>query len=113
MAEVLLGQFTLTPLFQLAGPTTLGFIRVEIQPQQVEIPLGWGYELMVVNTLSQILHPRIQIFPWSGPTGTGIDFPSIVRTPITPGLPRRVGIRSLRQVGIPVNVYAGNEIDYF
>jgi len=113
VAEVLIGQFTLTPLFQLTSPTTLGFIRVRIQPQQIEMPLGWGYEFMVVSPGNGIVHPRTQIFPWGGPSGTDISQPSIVRTPITPGLPRFIGIRSLRQVGISVDVFAGNEVDYF
>lgn len=113
MAETLIGQFVLTPLFQLTSPTTLGFIRVRIQPQQIEMPLGWGYEFVVVSLSSGLVHPRTQIFPWGGPSGTEISQPTIVRLPISPGLPKVIGVRSIRQIGIPVDVFAGNETDYF
>jgi len=113
VAETYLGQLTLTPLFQEAGTTTFNFLRVQIIGPGTTRPSGWGYEYMEVSADTYILHPRPRIFPWGGPLGTALDPDQLTRMNVTPGLPRRVFLRSLRQVGIVVNVYVGLEGDYF
>lgn len=113
MAEAYLGRLALSPLFQEAGTTTFNFARVAIVGPGATRPKGWGYEYMEVSNQTYILHPRPRIFPWGGPLGTGFGEPQLIRLAVTPGLPRRVFFRSLRQVGIEIDVYVGLEGDYF
>jgi len=113
VAEVLLFQAVVGGAFTTSPVTTLNFLRIVIQPSVVEKPIDWGFELAYTPTGTDVFLPTEKYFPFGGATGLEPDFPAIVKTPITPGLPRRVAIRAVRQVGIPVDVYAGLEIDYF
>jgi len=113
MAETYLGQLTLSPLFQVVGTTTFNYLRVQIIGPEATRPKGWGYEYMEVSTDTYILHPRPRVFPWGGPLGTALSPDQLIKLDVTPGLPRQVFFRSLRQVGIVVDVFAGLEVDYF
>jgi len=113
VAEVYLGRLTLSPLFQVAGSTTFNFVRVAIVGPEPTRPKNWGYEYMEVSTDTYIVHPRPRVFPWGGPLGTALGPDQLMRLNVTPGLPRRVFFRSLRQVGVIIDVYAGLEGDYF
>lgn len=113
MAEIFLTQLTVGGSVQTFGPTTLGFLRIVPQTSQGPLPLGWGYELFFTSNGSDVLYPSIDVFPFQGDSGTSQFFPAVVRMPVTPGLPRLIAIRTSRQVGVVVSIFAGNETDYF
>jgi len=77
------------------------------------MPLGWGFEVALLTNTSHMMRPPIRVFPWGGPTGTDIETPSIIKTPVSSGLPRGVALRSINQVGVRVRVFAGDEGDFF
>ena len=99
--------------FSTSPPTTLGFLRVSIQPSVVEKPVDWGFELAYTPNGQNIFLPTEKYFPFGGSNGLSIGFPSIIKMPVTPGLPRQIAIRAVRQVGIPVDIFVGSETDYF
>lgn len=113
MAETLLFQTVVGGAFSTSPPTTLGFLRVAIQSSVSEKPVGWGFEIAYTPNGQNILLPTEKYFPFGGPNGLSPAFPSIIRMPVTPGLPRRIAIRTVNQVGIPVDLFVGNETDYF
>jgi len=113
MAEVLLFQTVVGGNFSTSPPTTLGFLRVSIQSSVVEKPIDWGFELAYTPDGTNIFLPTEKYFPFGGGNGLSTGFPSVIRMPVTPGLSRRIAIRAVRQVGIPVDIFVGNETDYF
>jgi hypothetical protein len=113
VAEVLLFQTVVGGAFSTSPSTTFGFLRVVIQSSVVEKPIGWGFELAYTPDGTNIFLPTEKYFPFGGSTGLNPNFPSIIKMPVTPGLPRRIAVRAVNQVGIPVDIFAGNETDYF
>lgn len=113
MAETLLFQTVVGGGFSTSPSTTLPFLRVVIQSSVAEKPLNWGFELAFTPNGVNILLPTQKFFPFGGATGLSPGFPSIIRMPVTAGLPRRIAIKAVNQVGIPVDVFVGNETDYF
>lgn len=113
MSEILLFQTVVGGDFSTSPSTTLGFLRVAIQSSAAEKPVDWGFELAYTLNGQDVLLPTEKYFPFGGPNGLSTDFPSIIKMPVTPGLPRRIAIRAVKQVGIPVDIFVGNETDYF
>jgi len=113
VAEVLLFQTVVGASFVTSPSTTLGFLRVAIQSSVTEKPLNWGFELAFTPNGTNVLLPTQKFFPYGGVTGLDPGFPAIIRMPVTPGLPRLVAIRAVNQVTIPVDIFVGNETDYF
>lgn len=113
MAESLLFQTVVDGAFATSPSTTFQFLRVAIQSSVIEKPPNWGFELAYTPDGINIFFPLEKYFPFGGGNDLSPGFPTIVKMPITGGLPRRIAIRTVTQVGIPVDIFVGNETDYF
>lgn len=113
MAEALIAQVVVGGSFQVAATTTLPFLRLKVQAQAGSMPFGWGVRLYYRSPGQAYFLGGDFVPLFGGALGTSIAESTLVRMPVTAGLQRAIIITTPRQVGIPLDIFAGNETDYF